>query len=221
MPRTVLVLEFILLYVALPLAYRFFAGTGSGAAAVVGGWRAMRAGNYGATRALTVHICGTPVRSPTGWSRFWLSLRWWRFALWLGVRRFAPELQWSFVRQHPGFWTVVMVAYPVLSVYPQGILYRAFFFERYAGLFPGKWAMIVASAAAFAFFAHHFSQLAGVGTYVCRRHSVCGAVCGDGVAGYFLLRARALWMLAVYRGAGTVLLSRNDCDGGHGHAPVR
>jgi uncharacterized protein len=44
-----------------------------------------------------------------------------------------------------------MVAYPVLSVYPQGILYRAFFFQRYAALFPGKWAMIVASAAAFAF----------------------------------------------------------------------
>ena len=46
---------------------------------------------------------------------------------------------------------MVMVAYPVLSVYPQGLLYRAFFFERYATLFPDKWAMIVASAAAFAF----------------------------------------------------------------------
>ena len=43
-----------------------------------------------------------------------------------------------------------MVAYPVVSVYPQGILYRAFFFQRYATLFPGKWPMIVASAAAFA-----------------------------------------------------------------------
>ncbi len=45
----------------------------------------------------------------------------------------------------------LMVAYPVLSVYPQGVLYRAFFFECHAGLFPGKWVMIVASAAAFAF----------------------------------------------------------------------
>jgi len=71
--------------------------------------------------------------------------------LWLGVRRFAPELEFSFVRQHPAFWAVVMVAYPVVSVYPQGLLYRAFFFERYAAIFPGKWPMIVASAAAFAF----------------------------------------------------------------------
>jgi membrane protease YdiL (CAAX protease family) len=70
---------------------------------------------------------------------------------WLAVRRFAPQLEWGLVRQHPAIWTVVMVAYPVLSVYPQGLLYRAFFFERYAVLFPGKWGMIVASAAAFAF----------------------------------------------------------------------
>jgi membrane protease YdiL (CAAX protease family) len=71
--------------------------------------------------------------------------------IWVGVRRFAPELTFSFVRHNPAFWAVVMVAYPIVSVYPQGILYRAFFFERYATIFPGKWAIIVASAAAFAF----------------------------------------------------------------------
>ena len=72
-------------------------------------------------------------------------------ALWLAVRRFAPQLEWSFMRSNPAFWAVVMVAYPVVSVYPQGLLYRAFFFDRYAALFPGKWATILASAAAFAF----------------------------------------------------------------------
>jgi uncharacterized protein len=75
--------------------------------------------------------------------------------LWAGVRWLAPQLEWSFVRQHPMFWAVVMVLYPVLSVYPQGVLYRAFFLHRYAGLFPatqaGGWAMVVASAAAFGF----------------------------------------------------------------------
>jgi membrane protease YdiL (CAAX protease family) len=70
--------------------------------------------------------------------------------IWLGVHRFAPQLEWSFVRQHPAFWAIVMIAYPVLSVYPQGLMYRAFFFERYAPLFPGRWTMIIASAAAFA-----------------------------------------------------------------------
>ena len=30
--------------------------------------------------------------------------------LWLGVRRFAPGLEWSLVRPHPLFWVVVMEA---------------------------------------------------------------------------------------------------------------
>lgn len=75
--------------------------------------------------------------------------------VWVGVRLLAPQMEWSFVREHPRLWAVVMVLYPVLSVYPQGILYRAFFLHRYAGLFPepamGKWALLLASAAAFAF----------------------------------------------------------------------
>lgn len=69
--------------------------------------------------------------------------------IWAGVRWFAPQLEWSLVRRQPALWALVMIAYPVLSVYPQGIVYRAFFFERYAQLFPDKWAMILASAAAF------------------------------------------------------------------------
>jgi membrane protease YdiL (CAAX protease family) len=56
-----------------------------------------------------------------------------------------------------------MVAYPVLSVYPQGVLYRAFFFERYVDLFPGKWAMILASAAAFSFLHIIFRNWLAVG----------------------------------------------------------
>jgi len=85
------------------------------------------------------------------------------FALWLGVRWWAPELGWSFVREHPAFWAVVMVGYPVLSVYPQGVLYRAYVFERYAGLFPGRWTMIVASALAFAFLHIIFRNWLAVG----------------------------------------------------------
>jgi hypothetical protein len=75
--------------------------------------------------------------------------------LWLGVRRFTPQLEWSFLREHPGYWAMVMALYPVLSVYPQGVLYRSFFFHRYAVLFNGawggKWPLLLASAAAFSF----------------------------------------------------------------------
>jgi uncharacterized protein len=62
-----------------------------------------------------------------------------------------PQLLFGFVRTHPVFWAVVMVLYPVLSVYPQGIIYRAYFFERYRPLFPAASAMVLASAATFAF----------------------------------------------------------------------
>jgi membrane protease YdiL (CAAX protease family) len=50
---------------------------------------------------------------------------------------------------------MIMLLYPIFSVYPQGILYRAFFLHRYAGLFPatstGNWELLIASAAAFGF----------------------------------------------------------------------
>jgi membrane protease YdiL (CAAX protease family) len=150
MTRTALILEFLALFVALPLGYRF---------------SPVRVPALPLLWVVAAYAWVQLLRDPR-FDRAHL----WNFAplpgrlgailavfavvallLWLGVRSFAPELEWSLVRQHPGFWAVVMVAYPVLSVYPQGLLYRAFFFERYAGLFPGKWATIVASAAAFAF----------------------------------------------------------------------
>ena len=67
------------------------------------------------------------------------------------VWRLRPQLLFSFPRTRPLFWAAVMLLYPVLSVYPQGIIYRVFFFERYRPLFPGTAALIVASAAAFGF----------------------------------------------------------------------
>jgi len=67
------------------------------------------------------------------------------------VRHFGPSLFLSFPRSKPLLWGAVMLLYPVLSVYPQGIVYRAFIFQRYQHLFPAGWAILVASAAAFAF----------------------------------------------------------------------
>lgn len=63
----------------------------------------------------------------------------------------APHSLFSFVKRAPAFWALVMVLYPVLSVYPQGIIYRAFFFERYRPLFPNSALLIVMSAVAFSF----------------------------------------------------------------------
>jgi membrane protease YdiL (CAAX protease family) len=67
-------------------------------------------------------------------------------AVWL-----TPQTLFDFVRRQPRLWALVMVFYPLLSVYPQEIVYRAFFFHRYAPLFPSPLACVVASSVLFAF----------------------------------------------------------------------
>jgi membrane protease YdiL (CAAX protease family) len=150
MPRSSLILEFVFLFVALPLAYRFSPVRFPAlpllwAAAWYAWWRLLCDPRF--DRTMLWNAGTLPGRVKWILCIFVLVA----VALWLGVRRFAPELEWNFVRRTPAFWAVVMLLYPVVSVYPQGVLYRAFFFERYGALFPGKWAMIVASAIAFAF----------------------------------------------------------------------
>jgi uncharacterized protein len=150
MPRALLITEFLVLYLALPLGYRFSPVSVPALPVLwaVSGyalWQLLRDPRFDRAQLwnfgqLTSHLGAILL--------IFLAVA---LVLWLGVHRFAPALEWSFVRRQPLFWTIVMVAYPVLSVYPQGLLYRAFFFERYRLLFPGHWTMIFASAAAFGF----------------------------------------------------------------------
>lgn len=49
----------------------------------------------------------------------------------------------------PQLWILIMVAYPLLSVIPQEIIFRSFFFARYRHILPDRWSMIIASAAMF------------------------------------------------------------------------
>ena len=67
------------------------------------------------------------------------------------VRRYAPAIFLNFPRSNPQFWSIVMLLYPMLSAYPQGIVYRAFLFGRYRDLFGPGWAIVLASATAFAY----------------------------------------------------------------------
>lgn len=67
------------------------------------------------------------------------------------VAIFEPREFLGFPRSNPGFWAVVMLAYPLFSVYPQELIFRAFLFHRYGSVFRNGWAMIAASALAFGF----------------------------------------------------------------------
>ncbi len=63
----------------------------------------------------------------------------------------TPEHFLGFPRTAPGLWMRVMLLYPVLSVVPQELIWRAFFFQRYRAIFATPTRMILASAASFAF----------------------------------------------------------------------
>jgi membrane protease YdiL (CAAX protease family) len=62
-----------------------------------------------------------------------------------------PEQMFYLPRHRPGIWAILLVAYTIISVYPQELLFRAFMFHRYAPLFRTTTLMIVASAISFAF----------------------------------------------------------------------
>lgn len=64
---------------------------------------------------------------------------------------FMPDLFFSLIKQNPILWAMVIVLYPLLSVYPQELVYRAFFFHRYKKLFKSKNQMILVNAFLFGF----------------------------------------------------------------------
>jgi membrane protease YdiL (CAAX protease family) len=57
----------------------------------------------------------------------------------------------SFPRQATALWAAIMILYPLLSVYPQEIIYRAFFFNRYKDIFRSERIIIFSSALAFGY----------------------------------------------------------------------
>lgn len=62
-----------------------------------------------------------------------------------------PERFLQFPRERPLVWLLVMLLYPLLSVYPQEIIFRAFFFHRYGAALGSRSAVIGASAVAFGY----------------------------------------------------------------------
>jgi uncharacterized protein len=62
---------------------------------------------------------------------------------------FAPEKLFFLVREHPLLWAVIMVAYPLISVIPQEIIFRHFFFWRYTALFRTPFMMVLVSGVLF------------------------------------------------------------------------
>ena len=68
----------------------------------------------------------------------------------VGVYLVEPRHLFDLPRNSPWRWALVMLLYPTLSVVPQELVFRSFFFHRYGRLFGSPWVTTVASATAFA-----------------------------------------------------------------------
>lgn len=60
-----------------------------------------------------------------------------------------PQQFLSLPRERPELWMRILVLYPVLSVWPQELVYRSFIYHRYAPIFGTGYGYIAASAIAF------------------------------------------------------------------------
>jgi uncharacterized protein len=70
------------------------------------------------------------------------------------VHVYLPDLFLALPRLHPRFWAFVLLSYPIVSVYPQGLVYRTWILHRYRPVFQPQGAppplLLFASASAFA-----------------------------------------------------------------------
>ncbi len=62
----------------------------------------------------------------------------------------VPQYFLALPLHNPGTMLILGVAYPLLSVVPQGIIYRVFMSERYYGLFRSETSFLICAAALFA-----------------------------------------------------------------------
>ncbi len=93
------------------------------------------------------------------WPRFWMStlvkLGIIIFITCLYVYLVAPEKLFSVLLTKPLLYVIILFVYAFFSVYPQELLYRTFFFQRYEHFFNSKWQLIFVNAIIFSL-AHIF-----------------------------------------------------------------
>ncbi|AXT58651.1 CPBP family intramembrane metalloprotease [Aquimarina sp. MMG015] len=67
----------------------------------------------------------------------------------------APDKLFSVLIKKPMLWGVILIVYTFLSVWPQEVIYRTFFYDRYENLIKNKWLFIFLNAILFSL-AHIF-----------------------------------------------------------------
>ena len=148
MPKTYLILEFTALFVALPILLRYVPWRIPPLPIL---WLAAGLCLFALLRdpAFNRALLWNPAPLVIAWRSIFLIFAISAAIVSAAVYFFVPHLLFVFVRANPIFWAVVMLLYPVLSVYPQSIIYRAFLMHRYQPLFHSSAILILVSAAGF------------------------------------------------------------------------
>jgi len=79
---------------------------------------------------------------------------------------FIPDHLFSLIKDDPLLWALIIILYPLMSAYPQELLYRTFFFHRYKMLFNEKWQIITVNALLFGYMHIIFQNWIAVGLTV-------------------------------------------------------
>jgi len=87
------------------------------------------------------------------WKQFWKQT----FLKLIGIAIITSLYMWVFdssnlysvIRNKPMLWVVILFLYSLFSVYPQELIYRTFFFQRYETLFRSEVLFILINAAFF------------------------------------------------------------------------
>ncbi|MEO1021996.1 MAG: CPBP family intramembrane glutamic endopeptidase [Bacteroidota bacterium] len=64
---------------------------------------------------------------------------------------FLPDQLFIIPRERPQLWLIIMVFYPLVSALPQELIYRSYFFHRFKPIFSRSWILMMASIACFSF----------------------------------------------------------------------
>lgn len=99
------------------------------------------------------------IRQHINWKQFWMrtSIKLIAISILTTIYMFIFDLDNLFVviKNKPMFWAFILFIYTVFSVYPQELIYRTFFFQRYESLFRNDALFILINAALFSL-AHLF-----------------------------------------------------------------
>lgn len=71
--------------------------------------------------------------------------------IFLLVMVYQPDSLFSMPKEEPRVWALILLMYPLLSVIPQELIYRVYFFHRYKKIINGEGQLVWLSAFSFSF----------------------------------------------------------------------